>query len=102
MIQLQPVDASDGLPYFTMLMFGALLVAIIAFLRRTLKDEDEKPRGAVADTLLGVGGTNGAGAGNDRGMTEYASEIGKNVYEVGKGIAKKAKEGVKHGLANIR
>lgn len=78
------------------------MVGIIAFLRKTLKEDDEKPRGAVVDTLLGVGSTTGGGNGDDRGMTGYASEIGKNVYEVGKDIAKKAKKGVEQSLANIR
>ena len=81
----------------SMLFFGAILMVIVAFLRRALREEDEKPNRAVADTLLGVTGSFGGNEG-DRRMTDYAKEIGKNVYDVGKGIAKKAKE----GLSNIQ
>lgn len=82
-----------------MLVFGAILMAIIAFLRKTLREEGEKPNRAVADTLLGASSSIGSNqeGGDDRRMTDYASEIGKNVYEVGKKVAKKAKE----GLSNI-
>ena len=43
--------------------------------------------------MLGTAGGSGA-SNNDQHVSAFASEIGKNVYDVGKGIAKKAKEGL--------
>ena len=44
----------------SMLLFGVILMGIVAFLRRALRQEEEKPDRAVADTLLGVTGSFGA------------------------------------------